>query len=62
MALEMGNSDLIGLLCFFFAIFCGLWAQETKRNYWLWFIAGFLFAPVTGIVLMVKNAGHHPKP
>ena len=25
-------------------------------------ITGFFFAPITGIVLMVKNAGRYPKP
>jgi len=39
------DNDIIGLLLFFFAIFCGLWAQKTQRNYWLWFITGFFFAP-----------------
>ena len=55
------DNDVIGLLLFFFAIFCGLWAQKTQRNYWLWFIAGFIFAPITGVVLLIKNASHFPK-
>jgi len=55
----MNNNDTFGLLLFFFALYCGLWAQKTKRNYWLWFITGFLFAPITGIVLMVKNSSRY---
>ena len=50
------ENNVMGLLLFFFALYCGMWAQETERNYWLWFITGFLVAPITGIVLMVKNA------
>jgi len=57
----MNNSDIAGLLLFFSAIYCGLWAQEKHRNYWLWFIAGFLLAPITGNVLMIKNASRYPK-
>ena len=52
----MYNNDTIGLLLFFFALYCGMWAQSTGRNYWLWFAAGFVIAPITGIALMVKNA------
>lgn len=55
------DNDIIGLLLFFFALYCGLWAQKTQRNYWLWFITGFFFAPITGIVLMVKNASRYTK-
>jgi hypothetical protein len=57
----MFNNDIIGLLLFFFALYCGLWAQKTQRNYWLWFVAGFFFAPITGILLMIKNAALHQK-
>jgi hypothetical protein len=57
----MMNNDTIGLLVFFFAIYCGIWAQKTQRNYWLWFFAGLFFAPITGIVLLVKNSSRYPK-
>jgi hypothetical protein len=40
-----------------FGIFCAYWAQTTQRNPWLWFFMGFLFGPITGIVLASKNAG-----
>ena len=39
-----------------FGIFCAYWAQTTQRNSWLWFFMGFLFGPITGIVLASKNA------
>ena len=57
----MMNNDIIGLMIFFFAIFCGMWAQKTSRNYVLWFFAGLIFAPITGIVLLVKNRNRYPK-
>jgi hypothetical protein len=57
----MWNNDIIGLLVFFFALFCGMWAQKTQRNYWIWFLAGLFFAPITGIVLMIKNGNRYPK-
>ena len=52
----MDSNQTSGLLVFFFAIFCAYWAQMTQRNYWLWFFAGLIFAPVTGIVLLIKNS------
>jgi cytochrome c-type biogenesis protein CcmH/NrfF len=55
------NNEIIGLMIFFFAIFCGMWAQKTSRNYVLWFFAGLFFAPITGIVLLVKNRNRYPK-
>jgi hypothetical protein len=56
MELQMDSNQTSGLLVFFFAIFCAYWAQITQRNYWLWFFAGLIFAPVTGIVLLIKNS------
>ncbi len=46
-----------GMVFFLFGIFCAYWAQQTNRNAWLWFFLGLFFAPITGIVLLVKNAG-----
>ena len=45
-----------GMVLFLFAIFCAYWAQTTGRNAWLWFFAGLFFAPITGLVLLYKNA------
>lgn len=44
-----------GLVLFLFGVFCAYWAQQTNRNPWLWFFLGFVFGPITGIVLLVKN-------
>jgi outer membrane murein-binding lipoprotein Lpp len=41
---------------FLFAVFCALWAQNSKRNAWLWFFLGGFFHVVTVIVLLVKNS------
>ena len=46
----------VGLVFFLFAIFCAYWAQTTRRNTWLWFFMGWLFAPITGLVLLYKNS------
>ncbi len=45
----------VGFVTFLFGIFSAYWAQTTNRSAWLWFFMGFLFAPITGIVLLVKN-------
>jgi len=45
-----------GTAFFLFGIFCAYWAQTTNRNAWLWFFLGWLLAPITGIVLLYKNA------
>lgn len=45
----------VGFVTFLFGIFSAYWAQTTNRSAWLWFFMGFFFAPITGIVLLVKN-------
>jgi hypothetical protein len=47
---------------FLFGIFCAYWAQVTGRSAWFWFFMGFLFGPITGIVLASKNADNLKKP
>lgn len=49
-------NEVGGLAVFLFAIFCAYWAQETKRNAWLWFFMGVFFPPITGLVLLYKNS------
>jgi hypothetical protein len=39
-----------------FGAFCALWAQNTGRNPWLWFVLGMLFSVITVLVLLKKNA------
>jgi hypothetical protein len=45
-----------GMVFYHFGLFCAYWAQQTKRSPWLWFFVGCFFAPITGIILVVKNA------
>jgi hypothetical protein len=49
------NAD-IGGVSILFGAFCALWAQNTRRNAWLWFFLGLLFSAITVIVLLVKNS------
>ena len=37
-------------------IVAALWAQNTRRNAWLWFFTGAIFAPITLLVLLYKNS------
>ena len=43
-------------LVYLVGIFCALWAQNTKRNPWLWFALGAVFSLFTTLVLLSKNA------
>jgi len=45
-----------GMVAFLFGAFCALWAQNTRRNPWLWFFLGLLFSVVTVLVLLYKNS------
>lgn len=42
-----------------FGFFCAYWAQETRRNPWVWFVFGVLLPPVTGIFLLMFNSDRH---
>ena len=46
------------VLMFLFGAFCAIWAQNTDRNAWLWFGAGFLLTFVTVLYILWLN----PKP
>ena len=51
------NGDrALGAVGFLVGAFCALWAQNTGRSAWGWFFLGVFFAPITLIVLLVKNA------
>jgi len=41
---------------FLFGAFCALWAQNTKRNAWLWFFLGLIFTAITVLCLLYKNS------
>ena len=45
-----------GMVFYLFGISCALWAQNSNRNAWLWFFAGWLLAPFTAVVLLYKNS------
>ena len=59
MPIDAGNYATTGFVTFLFGIFTAYWAQTTKRNPWTWFFLGFLIAPITGLVLLSKNASDH---
>ena len=50
------DSGNVGVVLFLFGVFCALWAQNTRRNAWLWFFLGLFFNIVTVLVLLNKNA------
>jgi hypothetical protein len=49
------NRD-VGMIMFLFGAFCALWAQNTRRNAWLWFFFGLFTGPIAIFVLLWKNA------
>jgi len=50
-----GRSSSAPLL-FLFGAFCALWAQNTRRDPWLWFFLGAFFNVFAVIVALSKNA------
>jgi hypothetical protein len=50
------HRNAAGAVVFLFGAFCALWAQNTKRNPWLWFFLGLFFNVITVLVLMAKNS------
>ena len=53
--MESGEFASVALVHFLFGIFCAYWAQTTGRSPWRWFLLGFLFAPITGVILLREN-------
>jgi hypothetical protein len=49
------DSGNVGVVLFLFGVFCALWAQNTRRNAWLWFFLGLFFNIITVLVLLNKN-------
>ena len=43
------------LVMFLFGAFCAIWAQNTRRNPWLWFLYGFLFTLLTVLIILRAN-------
>ena len=52
-------NSLQAYAAFLFGVFCAYWAQQTDRNPWLWFFGGLIAGPVTGLVLLYRNAEDH---
>ncbi|HYD84978.1 MAG TPA: hypothetical protein VEA63_13025 [Opitutus sp.] len=53
--LERSGRSVVGI-AFVAGVVAALWAQNTRRNAWLWFFAGVIFAPITLLVLLYLNA------
>jgi hypothetical protein len=53
-----GKKDvtLIGGAAFVAASVCALWAQNTRRSAFVWFLAGLFLMPFALIALLVKNS------
>src|SRR5688572_2594952 len=47
----------VGLVLFLCGAFCALWAQDSGRNPWIWFLLGALFPVIMVVVLLMKNSG-----
>ena len=45
-----------GAVIILYGSFCALWAQNTGRNAWLWFLLGAVFNIVTLAILLYLNA------
>jgi hypothetical protein len=53
---KITQASAAGTVAFLFGAFCALWAQNTGRSAWLWFVLGFLFSVVAVLVLLSKNS------
>lgn len=54
--ITIGQPATPAALAVLYGAFCALWAQNTGRNAWLWFIVGAIFNILTVAVLLYKNA------
>jgi len=53
---QVSSNSAVGLAVFVCASFCALWAQQTRRNSWLWFFFGAFFNIIALLVLLYKNS------
>lgn len=51
---QIGNDQ--GLTLILFGAFCALWAQNSGRNAWLWFLLGLFFSFIMVFVVLWKNS------
>lgn len=49
------RSSVAGLLALLFGGFCAMWAQNTGRNPWLWFLLGALFNILAVLLALHRN-------
>ena len=49
------RSSVAGGLAMLFGGFCALWAQNTGRNPWLWFILGLFLSVVAMVLVLYRN-------
>ena len=50
------DAEEAGFIMFFFGVFCALWAQNTQRSPWTWFLLGVFFNVITVLFLLRKNS------
>ena len=50
------NTASGGAVAFLTGAFCALWAQNTRRNPWLWFFFGLFCSCVPLLILLYMNA------
>lgn len=53
--LERSGRSVAGA-AFVAGVLAALWAQNTRRNAWLWFFFGLILAPIALVVLLYLNA------
>jgi hypothetical protein len=53
---NLADKGSVGLIAFYFGTVCALWAQNTRRNPWLWFFLGFFFNVITALFVLSKNS------
>ena len=46
----------VGIVLVAAAGLCALWAQNTGRSVWLWFLFGVILSPIAMIAMLSKNA------
>lgn len=59
--LDLQDAGEAGLVLFVIGAVCALWAQNSKRNPWIWFFAGLIFNVITLLVMLVKNSNDKAK-
>ena len=53
---EAGGAAIV-LTLILFGCFCALWAQNTGRTGWAWFLLGLFLGPLAALYVLIANAG-----